>query len=47
MRGRVREHLMKEKESDSKEKKNRQGQTAPFGAFVLLAKGPPSAGGNR
>lgn len=30
-----------------KEKKHREGQAAPSGAFVLLAKGPPGADGNR
>lgn len=54
MRGRAREHLMKghnDLVKRSRRKKNThihtQGQSAPSGAFVLLAKSPPGAGGNR
>lgn len=45
------EHPMKrkknERESRKKGRNSRGGQAAPSGAFVLLAKGPPGAGGNR
>lgn len=43
-------NVMKENKNESvkrSRKRRRQGQAAPSGAFVLLAKGPPGAGGNR